>query len=102
MSDPIEELANTLSGIGYIYEALTSVEIRKVAKYLHDKGGRLVPPDHVIAPREPTEAMLAAAEETGEYGGISDSGAPERDNFDPEQVWVAMIAATLPTERRET
>ena len=49
----------------------------------------------IEAMREPTEAMVEAASATGEYGGISDHGAPEPNDFDPEDVWDAMITAAL-------
>lgn len=50
----------------------------------------------IRAMRDPTDAMLDAAEKTGKYGGISDSGAAEPNDFDPFDVWTAMIEAASP------
>lgn len=45
--------------------------------------------------REPTENMWEAGLATGHVGGIGDNGGLEPNDFDPEEVWPAMIDAAL-------
>ena len=52
----------------------------------------------IRAMREPTQGMIEAAEATGNYGGFSDSGAIEPDNFDPLECYQAMVDAALSPE----
>lgn len=50
----------------------------------------------IEAMREPTEAMWDAAEEHNSGGGgIMDDGSLERNVYDLEKVWPAMIDAAL-------
>jgi hypothetical protein len=44
----------------------------------------------ILAMREPSEAMVGAAEDTG-IGGTADDGTAEDMRYDPEMVWRAMI-----------
>lgn len=49
----------------------------------------------IEAMREPTEDMWKAGLATGHVGGIGDNGGLEPNDFDPEEVWPAMIDAAL-------
>lgn len=71
----------------------------QIAAHLHVLGYRLVPPSHIVVPREPTEGMLRAAFDADIDVCFNHVGDDREGG--PSAVWSAMLTASL-TQEGET
>lgn len=96
-SEMVERVARALDAIlGDDHESL-SMEMgcgsigAKLRKEAMEKGARAA----IEAMREPTEAMVAHADDQMPSEGIADGGGIETRHRDAEDIWSAMIDAAL-------
>lgn len=92
--DAIKELEKDITFMPSVWNLSIVDGPAKLAKHLCGLGYRKIPPDHVIVPREPTEAMTAAADVVYEANLFVQRGYGYDGSL--EEIYRAMIATTLP------